>query len=240
MPSSTRKRSRSANRARTTLPRKRRATANQVLARRGMIILGIVVAGSLVVALLSSTSSTTQGSTPTAALSSQSDPSQLIRAVTANPNDSDSLGALADYYNQTGQQQQALTLYQKYVTLRPDDARARVTLAELFIGGGNLAGAQSQLVQAISFASASTDPQTTARAHLDLGDVYTALQPPRQNDALTEYTQASNLDASGAIGDQARTKLAALQQQLNVPTVTVIAPSAPTSGTPPARPTGTP
>ena len=108
MPSPSQKRSRSANRARTTLPRKRRATANQVLARRGMIILGIVVAGSLVVALLSTTSSTTQGSTPTAALSSQSDPSQLIRAVTANPNDSDSLGALADYYDQTGQTQQAL------------------------------------------------------------------------------------------------------------------------------------
>ncbi|HEY7909660.1 MAG TPA: tetratricopeptide repeat protein, partial [Thermomicrobiales bacterium] len=151
--------------------------------------------------------------------------------------------ALADYYNQTGQQPQALTLYQKYITLRPDDARARVTLAELLIGSGNLAGAQSQLVQAISFASATTDPQTTARAHLDLGDVYTALQPPRQNDALTEYTQASNLDPSGAIGDQARTKLAALQQQLNVATVTVVAPSAPASGaagTPLARPTGTP
>jgi hypothetical protein len=69
------------------------------------------------------------------------------------------------------------------------------------------------------------------------------LQPPRQNDALTEYTQASNLDPSGAIGDQARTKLAALQQQLNVATVTVVAPSAPASGaagTPLARPTGTP
>jgi tetratricopeptide (TPR) repeat protein len=243
VPSSGKKRARSANRARTTLPRKRRATANQVLARRGMIILGIVVAGSLVVALLSSTSSTSQGSTPTAALSSQSDPSQLIRAVTANPNDSDSLGALADYDNQTGQQQQALTLYQKYITLRPDDARARVTLAELLIGSGNLAAAQSQLVQAISFASATTDPQTTARAHLDLGDVYTALQPPRQNDALAEYKQASDLDPSGDVGDQARTKLAALQQQLNVATVSAVAPGAPASGaagTPPARPTGTP
>jgi tetratricopeptide (TPR) repeat protein len=207
-----------------------------------MIILGIVVAGSLVVALLGTVSSTTQGSTPTASIA-QSDPSQLIRAVTANPNDSDSLGALADYDNQTGQQQQALTLYQKYITLRPDDARARVTLAELLIGSGNLAAAQSQLVQAISFASATTDPQTTARAHLDLGDVYTALQPPRQNDALAEYKQASDLDPSGDVGDQARTKLAALQQQLNVATVSVVAPGAPASGaagTPPARPTGTP
>ncbi len=92
-----------------------------------MIVLGIVVAASLVVALLGTVSTTSQGSTPTALLSSQSDPSQLIRAATANPNDSEAVGALADYYNQTGQQQQALTLYQNYVTLRPSDARARVT-----------------------------------------------------------------------------------------------------------------
>jgi tetratricopeptide (TPR) repeat protein len=161
--------------------------------------------------------------------------------VTANPNDSDNIRALADYYNLNGQQQQAVILYRKYVALQPSDALARVTLGELLFGSGDLAGAQSQFVQAITFASATTDPQTTARAHLDLGDVYSQLQPPRQNDALAEYKQASDLDASGAIGDQARTKLAALQQQLNLPTVTVIAPSAPApSGTPPARPTGTP
>jgi Tfp pilus assembly protein PilF len=235
VPSSTRKRSRSANRARTTLPRKRRATANQLLARRGMIILGIVVAGSLVVALLGTVSSPSQGSTATTPPSSQSDPNQLIRAVTANPNDANAIGALADYYYHLGgQPQQALILYQKYVTLRPNDALARVTLGELLFGSGDLAGAHSQFVQAITFASATTDPQTTARAHLDLGDVYTALQPPRQNDALAEYKQASDLDPSGDIGDQARTKLAALQQQVNVSTVTVVAPSAP------ARPTGTP
>jgi tetratricopeptide (TPR) repeat protein len=207
-----------------------------------MIILGIVIAASLVVALVGTVTTTNSGTTagPTPV---SNDPSQLIRAATANPNDGDSIGALADYYNQTGQQQQALALYQKYVALRPSDARGRVTLAEILIGSGNLPGAQAQLVQAITFASAGTDPQTTARAHLDLGDVYTGLQPPRQNDALAEYKQAADLDQSGNIGDEARTKLAALQVQLNVPTVTVIAPGAPASspaGTSPARPSGTP
>lgn len=244
MPSSSKKRARSANRARTTLPRERRATANQVLARRGMIVLGIVVAAALVGALLSTTSSTTQGSTPTTPPSSQSDPSQLIRAVTANPNDSDSIRSLAEYYYRiAGDPQQALPLYQKYVTLQPNDVSARVTLGELLFGSGDLAGAQSQFVQALTFASPTTDPQITAEAHLDLGDVYTQLKPPRQNDALAEYKQAGDLDPSGDVGDQARTRLAALQQQLNVATVTVIAPSVPASGapgTPPARPTGTP
>ena len=200
-----------------------------------MIVLGIVIAASLVVALVGTVTTTNSGATvgPTPA---SSDPSQLIRAATANPNDGDSIGALADYYNQTGQQQQALALYQKYVALRPSDARARVTLAEILIGSGNLPGAQSQLVQAITFASAGTDPQTTARAHLDLGDVYTGLQPPRQNDALAEYKQAADLDQSGNIGDEARTKLAALQVQLNLPTVTVIAPGVPASDPPVRRP----
>ena len=126
--------------------------------------------------------------------------------------------------------------------LRPDDARARVTLVNCSSAAAISRGRKVSFVQAISFASATTDPQTTARAHLDLGNVYTALQPPRQNDALTEYTQASDLDPSGAIGDQARTKLAALQQQLNVATVTVIAPAHPHRAPPvaAARPTGTP
>lgn len=234
MPSSAKKRTRAATRARTALPRKKRANTSHLLARRGMIALGIVVAASLVVALIGTVSSTT-GTSTSVPVSSQSDPSQLIRAATANPNNSDAVGALADYSYQTGQQQQALTLYQRYVTLRPDDARARVSLGELLLGSGDIQGAQSQFVQAITFASPASDQQTASRAHLDLGDVYTALQPPRPNDALKEYQQSANLDPSGPVGDQARQKLAALQQQLGGATVTVIAPSVS-----PAHPSGTP
>lgn len=237
MPSSAKKRARAASRARTTLPRKRRATSSQVLARRGMIALGIIVAASLIVALVGTVASNNGASTPVAA-PSQSDPSELIRAATANPNNSDAVGALADYSYRTGQQQQALALYQRYLTLRPDDARARVSVGELLLGSGDIQGAQSQFVQAITFASPTTDQQTAARAHLDLGDVYTASTPPRPNDALTEYQQAANLDPSGAVGDQARQKLASLQQQVAQPAVTVIVPSV--SGTSPSRPTGTP
>src|SRR4051794_20749619 len=124
MPTSAKKRARSAARARTALPQKRRASSSQVLARRGMIIVGIAVAGSLLIALVATFSAPDPagpGTQPSA-----SDPKQLIRAATANPNDSDTVGNLADYYDQTGQYPQALVLYQRYLVLRPDDVKARV------------------------------------------------------------------------------------------------------------------
>ena len=185
MPSSAKKRSRAATRSRTALPRKRRANNSHVFARRGMIALGIIVAASLIVALVGTVASDNGASTPVPAPQSE--------------------------------------------------ARARVSLGESLFSSGDLQGAQSQFVQAITFASAATDQQTVARAHLDLGDVYTVVTPPRPNDALTEYQQAANLDPSGAVGDQARQKLALLQQQSVQPAVTVIVPSVPS-----VRPTGTP
>src|SRR5690242_20032210 len=116
MPSSARKRARAVSRARTTLPRRRRVTTSQVIARRGMILLGIVVAASLIVALVGTVASNNQGSTPLST-PSRSDPNELIRAATANPTDSDTVGALADYYNNTGQYQLALVTFQRYLLL---------------------------------------------------------------------------------------------------------------------------
>ncbi|MHB8648191.1 MAG: hypothetical protein ACYDAR_20620, partial [Thermomicrobiales bacterium] len=68
-------------------------------------------------------------------------------------------------------------------------------------------------------------------------------QPPRLTDAMNEYRLASDLDPSGDIGNSARTRLAGLQTQLSIGTVTVIAPtSAPAnaSAVPTVPPTGTP
>lgn len=203
-----------------------------------MIALGIVVAASLIVALVGTVASNNQGST-SVATPSRSDPNELIRAATANPNDSDTVGALADYYNNTGQYQLALVSFQRYLLLRPDDARAHVSVGELLLGTGDIPGAQSQFVQAIGLKP--TD-RTAARAHLGLGNVYTSVQPTRPNDALAEYRQAADLDPSGDVGDEARRRLAALQQ-FALSTVTVIAPTLPASavlGTPSARPTGAP
>lgn len=203
-----------------------------------MIILGIVVAGSLLVALIATFSS--NGTVATGTQPSASDPNQLIRAATANPNDSDTVGNLADYYDKTGQYQQALVLYQRYLLLRPDDAKARVSVGELLLGTGDITGAQSQFAQAIALKPTT---MTAARAHLGLGNVYLSLQPPRSGDALREFQQAADLDPSGDVGNEARQRLVVVQQQLSAPTVTVIAPTLPASGAPATasvRPTGTP
>ncbi|GEM_PF-4851030 len=239
MPSSVQRRKRAANRTRASLPSRRRPTSSQRFARRGIIVLGIVVAASLIVALVgtftASNSSTSAPTTP-----SDTDPNQLIARATANPTDGDTVGNLADYYDKTGQYQQALVLYQRYLQLRPDDARAHVSVGELLLINGDVPGAQSQFIQAIALKPIA---RTEAQAHLGLGNAYTALQPPRLTDALNEYRLASDLDPSGDIGNSARTRLAGLRQQLRIGTVTVVAPTnapvnpivAPTVG-----PTGTP
>lgn len=239
MPSSTQRRKRAANRARTALPQRRRPTANQRLARRGLVILGIVISLSLVVALVA-TFTTTSSGTPSPTTPSGTDPNQLIARATANPNDSGTVSDLADYYYKTGQYPQALILYQRYLLLQPDDARAHVSVGVLLLNTNDVPGAQSQFMQALALKPAAS---TEAEAHLGLGNADTAMQPPRLTEALTEYRKASDLDPSGTVGDEARSRITALQQQLGSGTVTVLVPTtapAVSTAVPTSGPTGTP
>lgn len=239
MPSSTQRRRRAANRARTALPQRRRPTSSQRLARRGLVILGIVISLSLVVALVATFTATSTG-TPAPTTPSQTDPNQLIARATANPNDSGTVSDLADYYYKTGQYPQALALYQRYLLLRPENARAHVSVGVLLLNTNDVLGAQNQFMQAIALKPAAS---TEAEAHLGLGNADTALKPPRLTDALNEYQKASDLDPSGTVGDEARGRLIALQQQLGSGTVTVIVPTTAPSGSsvaPTVGPTGTP
>ena len=201
-----------------------------------MVVLGIVIAASLVVALVATY---TTGSTNTAGTTvpAADDPNQLIAAATANPNNPDIVGNLANYFDQTGQYQNALVLYQQYLKIRPDDAGAHVSLGELLLASGDTQGAQGQFAQAIALKPTNA---TAARAHLGLGNAYATLKPPRLSDAISEYQQASALDPTGSTGDSARTRLSGLLPQSG--TVTVIAPggSAAPPPAPPSPPTPTP
>lgn len=227
MPSATQRRKRAA-RVRASLPR-RRSSPGHVLTRRVMIVLGIIVAASLVFALAVTFTSAPSGP-PTPTIPSRTDPNQLIARVTANPTDSNAVGDLADYYDRTGQYQSALLLYQRYLELQPNDAQAHASVGTLLFISGDIAGAQSQFMQALALAPTA---RAAAQAHLGLGKVYAALQPPRLTDALNEYQQASALDPSGDIGNSARTHIAVLQQQLSSVTATV-------GAAPISRPSGTP
>lgn len=224
-------RRRAAHRARARLPgRHSRARAQERARRRAIAILGVVVATALIVTLVATVSTPPAPPTPVPRSADPNDPQSLIAAATATPNDPDTVGALADYFDKTGQYDRALALYQQYLALRPDDARARVSLGELLLASGDTAGAQAQFAQALTLKPAAA---TEARARLGLGNAYAALQPPRLTDAIAEYQRASDLDPTGSIGDDARTRLAAVQQQASATAVTVIAPPA-------ATPTRTP
>ena len=125
-------------------------------------------------------------------------------------------------------------------TIRDVAARAHVSVGELLLISGDVPGARTQFTQAIALQPAAN---VAAQAHLGLGNADTALQPPRLTDALNEYRQASDLDPSGDIGSNARSRSAAIQQQVGIGTVTVVAPTTAPAGSsvaPTVGPTGTP
>lgn len=218
-----------ADRARVALPRQRRPTAAETLARRGTVILGIVVVLSLIAAIASSYNTggiTIPLSGPRATVDRRGDPNALIAAATANPQDADAVHALADYYGRTGQYANALPLYQRYLQIRPEDASAHVSTGELLLAGGDTSGAQGQFAQALAL---KPDDYTAAQAHLGSGSAYAALNPPRLPDAFNELTLAAKLDPDGEIGNAARDRLAALQQQYGIAAVTATAPTLPTA-----------
>lgn len=226
MPKSTKQRARAANRARTQIYR--RSRSNRALQRRAMIALGIFVVLALVITLVATVGSSTGPSAPTAA-SSDDGPQSLVAAATARPNDPNTVSALADYFDTTAQYDRLIALYQQYLAARPTDAQMRVAFGDLLKKTSDLQGAQSQYLQVVALKPGG---MTEASAHLGLGDVYSALKPPRLADALTEYQAASRLDPDGATGDQARVRIAEVQEQL----------STPASGSAPAgtKPAGTP
>jgi tetratricopeptide (TPR) repeat protein len=226
MPKSAKQRARAANRTRTQIYR--RSRSNRALQRRAMIVLGIFVVLALVITLVATVGNSTGPSAPTAA-SSAAGPPSLVAAATARPNDPDTVSALADYFDTTAQYDRLIALYQQYLAARPTDAQMRVAFADLLKKTSDLQGAQAQYLQVIALKPGGV---TEASAHLGLGDAYSALKPPRLADALTEYQAASRLDPDGATGDQARVRIAEVQEQL----------STPASGSAPAgtKPAGTP
>src|SRR5690349_10675078 len=122
MPKNTKQRARAANRARTQIYR--RSRSNRALQRRMLIGLGIFVVLAVVLGLIATSGGTVSPNPSTSATSppSPDDPQGLVAAATAHPNDPDTVGALASYFDQTGQYDRALSLYQHYLQLRPDDA----------------------------------------------------------------------------------------------------------------------
>lgn len=220
------RRTAAANRARAALPRRRRATAAETLARRGTVILGVIVVVALIVGVIATYDAGGRTTLPAsnATADRRGDASTLIAAVTANPQSADALVSLADYYARTGQSANALPLYQRSVQLRPDDAHARVSMGELLLAQGDTPGAQTQFAQAIAL---KPDAPVAAEAHLGLGNAYAVLTPPRLPDALNELMTAANLDPDSDIGSAARDRLANIQAQYGLATVTVAVPTLP-------------
>ncbi len=241
MPQNDRRRKQAAARARATLPRRRRSSSGEILARRVTVAIGVVVALSLVIALVGTYDGNRAAPAPTAdRATSPNDPNRLIAAATANPNDADSIGQLADYFGRTGQYQRALELYTRYGDLRPNDAQAHVSIGELSLSQGDAGRAQAEFARTLAL---NPTPQTAARAHLGLGSIYANIVPPRITDAQNEFNQAITLDPTGEAGGNARDQLVALSQVASAtyaisPGVTVVVAPPPT--VPRSTPTATP
>lgn len=178
-----------------------------MLARRGTVIIAVVVIASLVIVAVASYGSSGNVAPAPTLRAAQTDPNRLIAAATANPNDAETIQQLADYFGRTGQYQRALDLYTHLVELRPNDATAHVSVGELSLQQGDIARAQREFQQTLVLKPA--DP-IAARAHLGLGEVFGAQTPPRLADAQNELNLAAMLDPTSDTAANARAQLAAL------------------------------
>jgi len=207
----TRRRAAAVARARTALPRRRRAPASETWARRGAVAVGVLVVASLVVGLIVANGDLTPAQATNRATAPpeqrRNDPNALIAAATRNPDDADTVRDLADSLDRSGQFAAALPLYERYVRLRPDDARARLQLGELLLATGDTTQAQAQFSATVALMPPAP---LLARAHIGLGDALLRLAPPRPSEAVAAFVQAADLDPDGEAGAAARDRLATL------------------------------
>ena len=173
-------------------------------------ILAVVVVFSLVVGAAgtaiwddlrnSSSGDTNQASTGNSA----NDPilDEMRADANANPNDSATLAALANYLANTGQTDEAIIWYQKAIDLTPDDSDLRLDFGIALAKGEKYADAEVQFKKVLAAIP------TYAQAYLSLGQLYLDWIPPREADAISAFHSAISIDPTSVVADRARDEIA--------------------------------
>jgi len=111
---------------------------------------------------------------------------------------------LASYLANTGRLSEAIQWYERGIDLAPEDASIRVDFARSLSTGGFPQDAELQFLEAIEL-----EPENP-QAHFYLAELYSAWNPLRTNDAITEYERTIESGPETFVADQAADRIAEL------------------------------
>jgi len=142
-------------------------------------------------------------------------------AAQANPNDPESLKALANYLAQTGNVAEAITWYEKALAINPNVAVTRLAFADALAGAGKRADAELQ------YKKVSELQPSNPQAHYGLGELYRNWSPPRTADAIVEYQKTIEVGPDSYVAELANQQLASLAPGTPSP---IASPASPAGG----------
>lgn len=201
----------SASPARASSRRRRLVTLLGVVAA-GAVVLGVYSAGKPAVPSFAGNAQETSSDASQPPLD-QARVAELMKRLSANPQDAAALQELADLYFQAGDYKTASGWEQKVLALQPKNVTALLGLGASQFNLGNAKAAEQSWLKVTLL-----DPRK-AEAHYDLGFLYLSQSPPDLAKVRSEWQQVVALDPTSDIAKTVGAHLKSLQ-------------SAPATGTP--------
>jgi tetratricopeptide (TPR) repeat protein len=166
-----------------------------------ILSLGIGVVGPIVIDAFDSTDN---GSGGNATEVGESVEAAFRSTAVANPDDPQAAAGLANYLANTNNLTEAITWYEKAITLAPDDAAIRLDFARSLANAAMNGDAELQFERAIELDP--SDPQS----YFYLGELYYNMSPQRTVDAIDQYEKTIELGAGSFVAQRAEERLVAL------------------------------
>ena len=189
---------RSASR-RTTGPRRRRRVSRSQIAATvlGLLVVCSLLAGTLGAAVFDLLGQT-GGEESQSTLDEATELEQSLRdRIVANPNDAASMAELANLLANGGEVTEAILWYEKALAAQPANTTIRLDFARSLAEGGKQRDAEVQ------FRRVLTDEPNNVEAHYYLGELYRSWQPPRADEAVSEYRRVVELRPDSYLAQRA-------------------------------------
>ena len=150
---------------------------------------------------------------------------QYREDIAARPDDPETIATLANYLSLIGKGDESTELFERALTISPDNLNIRLNFAQALADGGSNSDAELQFKRVIE---AKPDVATTNDALLGLARLYRDWSPPRTADAIANYQLVV---ASGA--DSVRVQIAVEElAELGISASPVASPAAPGAASP--------
>jgi cytochrome c-type biogenesis protein CcmH/NrfG len=145
--------------------------------------------------------------------------------VAEHPDDVQAIALLGNLLGNTGQLKEANPLYEKALSMRPDDIGIRLDFARALADGNLRPDAEVQFQEIFK-----RDPNNQ-QGHYYLAELYRSWVPERKDEAIAQYRMAVEIDTTTYIAQQSRDQLDTLG--VTVPSANPAAGSTPTAGSTP-------